>query len=107
MVPVSLAVARSVPSLLRHMHERGERWASITFTAFSVKVSNTSTSPDVGGTYVDCGGACDGRLLSDSSLGLGNGYAMKQFSDEGDKAHIAAGFGDVGIVYRRLMLLIS
>lgn len=56
-VPVSLAVAKSVPSLFKHMQDKGERWASMTFTALSVNVSNTSTSPDVGDTYVDCGGA--------------------------------------------------
>jgi hypothetical protein len=32
---------------------------------------------------------------------------MKQFSDEGDSAHIAEGFGDVVMVWRRLMLLMS
>lgn len=106
-VPVSLAVASIVPSLLRHMQHKGERWASITLTAFSVRVSNTKTSPDVGTMYVDCGGACDGRLASESSRGLGSGYAMKQFSEDGDKAQIAEGFGEVGIVYKRLILLMS
>lgn len=32
---------------------------------------------------------------------------MKQFSDDGDKAQIAVGFGEVGMIYRRLMLLMS
>jgi hypothetical protein len=45
-------------------------------TAFSVRVSKMSTSPDVGGTYVDNGGACEGRLSPVSSRGFGSGYAM-------------------------------
>lgn len=32
---------------------------------------------------------------------------MKQFSDDGDRAQMADGFGDVAMVWRRLMLLIS
>lgn len=32
---------------------------------------------------------------------------MKQFSDEGDKAQMAEGLGEVAMVWRRLMLLIS
>ena len=32
---------------------------------------------------------------------------MKQFSDEGDSAHMAEGFGEVGMVYKRLILLMS
>ena len=98
MVPVSLAVASIVPSLLRLMQDNGERWASITLTALSVRVSNIKTSPDVGATYADCGGAWGGRLVSVSSLGLGSGYAMKQFSDDADSAHMADGFGEVGMV---------
>lgn len=97
-VPVSLAVASKVPSLFRHMEQSGERCASMTFTALSVNVSKTSTSPVVGGTYVDCGGAWDGLRASESSRGLGSGYAMKQFSEDGESAHMAEGLGDVGIV---------
>lgn len=32
---------------------------------------------------------------------------MKQFSDEGDRAQMAEGLGDVAMVCRRLMLLMS
>jgi hypothetical protein len=32
---------------------------------------------------------------------------MKQFSDEGDRAQMADGFGDVGMVYISDMLLMS
>jgi hypothetical protein len=32
---------------------------------------------------------------------------MKQFSDEGDRAHIAEGFGEVAMVYSRLMFDMS
>lgn len=42
-----------------------------------------------------------------SSLALGKGYAKKQLSDDGDRAHNAFGFGDVEIVNRRFMLRIS
>ena len=75
-VPVSEAVASKVPSLLRAMHDSGARCASTTLSASSLIASNMRTSPDVGATYVDSGGACDGRLSPVSSLGFGNGYAM-------------------------------
>ena len=74
-VPVSEAVASNVPSLFNAMQDNGARCASTTFIASSLKASNIITSPDVGATYVDSGGACDGRLSPVSSLGFGNGYA--------------------------------
>jgi len=75
MVPVSEAVARRLPSLLRAMQERGARWASITFIFLRERVSKMRISPDVGGINLETGGACAGRLSVDSSLALGNGYA--------------------------------
>lgn len=45
--------------------------------------------------------------MSESSRGFGSGYAIKQFSDDGERAQIAEGFGEVGMVYSRLMLLMS
>jgi hypothetical protein len=38
-VPVSDAVASRVPSLFKATQERGDRWASITLTAFRESVS--------------------------------------------------------------------
>lgn len=75
-VPVSEAVANNVPSLLRAMHDKGARCASTTFKASSFSASNIKTSPEVGATNVDKGGACDGRLSPVSSLGFGRGYAI-------------------------------
>lgn len=49
-VPVSEAVASSVPSLFSAMHERGARCAPTTFMALSDNVSKMRTSPDVGAT---------------------------------------------------------
>src|SRR5512142_3360931 len=46
MVPVSEAVASSVPSLFSAMQQSGERWASTTLTALRLTVSKISTSPD-------------------------------------------------------------
>jgi hypothetical protein len=74
-VPVSEAVASNVPSLFNATQDNGARCASTTFIASSFKASNIMTSPDVGATYVDSGGACEGRLSPVSSLGFGNGYA--------------------------------
>jgi len=74
-VPVSDAVASRVPSLFSDMQDKGARCASTTFIASSLNASNIITSPDVGATYVDSGGACDGRLSPVSSLGFGRGYA--------------------------------
>jgi hypothetical protein len=75
-VPVSEAVASKVPSLFRAIQDNGARWASTTFNALSSTASKIKTDPDVGATYVESGGAWDGRLSPVSSLGLGNGYAM-------------------------------
>ena len=75
MVPVSDAVASNVPSLFSAIHDRGARCASITFTAFNDFASNMRTSPDVGATYGESGGAWAGLLSPVSSLGFGNGYA--------------------------------
>lgn len=97
-VPVSEAVAKSVPLLFNAMQDRGDLCASTTFTAFSAIVSNIKTSPEVGATYGVRGGACDGRLSFESSRGFGRGYARKQFSEEGDRAQMAWGFGEVDIV---------
>lgn len=60
MVPLSEAVARRVPALLRVMQERGDRWASARFIASSLRASKTKTAPLVGGMWVLPGGACDG-----------------------------------------------
>lgn len=57
MVPLSEAVARRVPALLRVMQERGERCASTTFMASSFNASKIRTAPLVGGMCVLPGGA--------------------------------------------------
>ena len=57
MVPLSDAVARRVPSLLRAMHKSGERCASTTLMASSFTASKRRTSPLVGGMCVAPGGA--------------------------------------------------
>lgn len=49
-VPLSEAVARSVPSLLSVIHANGDRCASTTLIASSFKVSKIKTSPLVGET---------------------------------------------------------
>ena len=75
-VPVSEAVASRVPSLFSAIHDSGARCASTTFKASSLTASNIKTSPVVGATYVERGGACEGRLSPISSRGLGSGYAI-------------------------------
>lgn len=72
-VPVSEAVASSVPSLFSAIHDSGARCASTTFSASSLIVSKIKTSPVVGGTKFEGGGACEGRLSPASSLALGKG----------------------------------
>jgi hypothetical protein len=49
-VPVSDAVASTVPSLFNAIHDSGARCASTTLTAFNANVSKMRTSPDVGAT---------------------------------------------------------
>ena len=60
MVPFSEAVANKVPSLLSAIHDRGELCASITLTASIFVASYMRTSPLVGATWSDLGGACEG-----------------------------------------------
>ncbi len=50
MVPLSDAVAMSVPSPFSVMHASGDRCASITLMASNFRVSNIKTSPLVGDT---------------------------------------------------------
>lgn len=73
MVPLSEAVARRVPLLLRVMQERGERWASTTLIASSLRASKRSTSPVVGGMWVAPGGAWDGGAKEEGRAFWGSG----------------------------------
>jgi hypothetical protein len=57
MVPLSEDVASSVPSLFNVINESGDRWASTTFIASNLIVSNMSTSPLVGDMWLFPGGA--------------------------------------------------
>ncbi len=57
MVPLSEAVARRVPASLTVMHDSGDRCASTTFIASSLRVSKRRTSPLVGAICVPPGGA--------------------------------------------------
>lgn len=59
-VPLSDAVASSVPSLLSVMHANGDRCASTTLMASSFRVSKIRTSPLVGVICVLPGGAWAG-----------------------------------------------
>jgi hypothetical protein len=75
-VPLSEAVANKVPSPFSVMHERGDRWASITLMASSLTVSNINTSPVVGDMWVVLlGGACAGGAKDEGGAFCGNGYA--------------------------------
>lgn len=72
MVPVSEEVASSVPFVFMEMHDSGARCASITFTFLSELASNMRSSPEVGGTNFEDGGAWDGREAA-SSCAFGSG----------------------------------
>lgn len=70
MVPLSEAVASKVPALLTVMQESGDRCASTTFIASSLRVSKRRTSPLVGGICVapgGPGGAWDGGANEDGT----------------------------------------
>ena len=43
----------------------------------------------MGGTNLEVGGAWAGRFSPGSSRALGRGYARKQLSEDGDRAHSA------------------
>lgn len=60
MVPLSEAVARSVPSVLRATCESGDLCASTTFTASSLRASKRRTSPVKGAGWPEVGGAWEG-----------------------------------------------
>ena len=74
MVPFSDAVAKRVPSLFRAMQDRGELWASMTFTDSSLVASYMRTSPVAGGVWSVFGGACDGgwKVAGAVFVGMGN-----------------------------------
>ena len=72
-VPLSEAVARSVPASLTIMQERGERCASTTLIASSLRVSKRRTSPLVGAMCVLPGGACDGGAKDEGAAFWGRG----------------------------------
>lgn len=73
MVPLSEAVARAVPSLLNITHDKGDRWASTTFTASNLIASKIKTSPEVGGTCVVFGGAWEGGAKEEEAAFCGSG----------------------------------
>lgn len=73
-VPFSEAVAKRVPSLLSAMHESGELCASITLTASIFVASYIRTSPLLGATWSDLGGACDGGWNVFGAAFVGSGY---------------------------------
>ena len=75
MVPLSDAVARRVPLLLRVIQESGERCASATLMASSLIVSKRRTSPLLGGMWVPEGGACEGGAKVLGRAFWGRGYA--------------------------------
>lgn len=74
-VPLSEAVAKSVPSLLSVIHAKGDRCASTTLIASSFNVSNIKTSPLVGDTWVLPGGAWAGGVKLEGGAFCGSGYA--------------------------------
>lgn len=75
MVPLSEAVARRVPALLRVMQERGERCASTTLMASSFNASKTRTAPLVGAICELPGGEWDGGAKDEGAAFWGRGYA--------------------------------
>ena len=66
-VPLSEAVARSVPVLLIVIHESGERCASTTLQASSLNVSKRRTLPLVGAMCVALGGIWDGGVKEEDA----------------------------------------
>jgi len=73
MVPLSEAVARRVPVLLRVTQESGERWASTTLMASSFRASKRRTSPVVGGMWDAPGGAWEGGAKEEGRAFWGRG----------------------------------
>lgn len=88
-VPLSEAVASSVPVELIERKDMGDLCAWITFETVKERVEKRRTSPDcccaedVGGEEVDW-------LASEVvGEGTGEGYARYELSADGDSAHIA------------------
>ena len=73
MVPLSDAVASKVPASLTVMHERGDRCASTTLIASSLRASKIKTSPLVGAICAPPGGACEGGANDEGAAFWGNG----------------------------------
>ena len=70
-VPLSDAVAITVPSLLNVMQDKGDLCASTTLMASSFIASKMRISPEVGDIWVLFGGTCAGA----ETAFCGNGYA--------------------------------
>lgn len=73
MVPLSEAVARSVPASLTVIHDNGDRCASTTLIASSLIVSKRRTSPLVGAMCIVPGGAWDGGANEEGAAFWGRG----------------------------------
>lgn len=85
-MPLSDAVASIVPVELMASAATGALCAWTTFKAVRLSVSNNSTSPVVGAG--GAGGAGE-EVRGEAEEGAGEGYARKEFSEEGESAHMA------------------
>lgn len=96
-VPLSDAVASKVPVELMAMNEMGDLCAWMTFTTVSVRVSKSRTSPESEAGAVEAAGRVWAAVeRGEVGDGTGEGYARKEGSDEGDRAHIAVDYCEMG-----------
>lgn len=86
-VPLSDAVARSVPDGEMASAESGDLCARMMFVSVRVVVENRRTSP-VAGCCDAVGGDVDAEAGVEGD-GMGEGYARYEFSAFGESAHIA------------------
>lgn len=97
-VPLSEAVARSVPVELIERNEMGDLCAWITLDTVKERVENRRTSPDWEAVGVVGGGAaCEADCVANVEVaeGTGEGYARYELSADGERAHIAAKDKDI------------
>lgn len=86
-VPLSDAVARSVPDGEMASAESGDLCARMMLVSVRVVVEKRRTSPVAG-----CCGAVGGDVDAEAGVegdGIGEGYARYEFSAFGESAHIA------------------
>lgn len=103
-VPLSDEVASMVPVELMERNDMGALCACMTLATVLVAVLKMSTSPVCD---VDVEALDEALAVGRAPDGTVDGYARYEFSDDGESAQMASGFGAVSITCNSFMLEMS